>query len=200
MVGKGNSFEYALDGPLTPEQVQHAVDLLAQQVGSRIAELRRMRGWPQSQVCEEHGINPSQISRVESGKQNLTLRTACRFAAVLGVRPWELYVPREQSELALKKMERTPPVPAKEDLAEAALAFRRQVGKRVRELRTLQGMSLFTVESFSGIGAATVQAIERGDYNIRTSTAVRLADAIGVHPYELYIPNDQSGIRLKRDA
>ena len=166
-------------------------------MGARIAELRHQRGYTQQRVSREHAWNPSQISRVEAGKVNFTLRTLCRVAAFLDVRPWEPTVPREQSELALEERPTMPRMPSKEERVEEAFVFQKQVGGRVRELRTLQGMTLQTLEAFTGIERPTLMKIEKGDYNVRASTVVRLAEAIGVYPHELYIPREQSGIRLK---
>ena len=94
---KRSPYDYDPDAPLSPEEVQQEAERFTQRVGARIAELREARGYSQARVCREHDFNQSQISRIEAGKMNLTLRTACRVAAFLDVRPWELYVPREQS-------------------------------------------------------------------------------------------------------
>jgi len=192
-----HAFEYELEGPLTDEQVRRAVDRFMHQIGARMAELRQMRGFTQKQICDEHDFNPSQVSRLEAGKMNMTLRTACRYAAALGVRPWELYVPRDKSSLELSPREHTAPKPTDAQLDEAALQFRKQLGTRVRELRSLQGLTPLAVSTLTGMDVGTFKRLESGGYNIRASTAIRLADAIGVHPYELYIPREQSGIRLK---
>ena len=150
------SFTYDHDGPLSDSQVQRAVDRFMKQVGARIAELREMRGFSQKQICEEHGFNQSQISRVEAGKMNLTLRIACAYAASLGVRPWELYVPKEMSALQLKPRKRSGPKPSKTQLDRAELEFRKQFGDRVRELRSMQGMSLMAMATLSGVEVSTL--------------------------------------------
>lgn len=197
MTRKPPSYDYRVETPLTQDQIRRLAARLTQQVGARVAELREMRGYTQARVCREHGFNPSQLSRVEGGKMNITLATACRVAAFLDVRPWEIFVPRDESGLALRARETMPPPPTAEEIDEATEAFQRQVGARVRELRTLQGMSVATFEEFSGIVQSTLSWIENGQYNLRASTVVRLADAIGVTPHELYLPREQSGIRLK---
>ena len=82
----------------------------------------------------------------------------------------------------------------------AAAAFREHIGARIRELRALQGMSLLALETFSGIAQTALGNIEAGRVNIRASTAVRIADAIGLHPHELYLPTERSGIQPRSDA
>ena len=70
-----------------------------------------------------------------------------------------------------------------------------EIGRRIRALRTLQDMSVLALATFSGIVESTVLHLESGEGNVRASTAVRLADAIGVHPHELFLPTEQSGIQ-----
>jgi transcriptional regulator with XRE-family HTH domain len=54
-------------------------------VGRRIAELRRERGWTQEQLAERLGIQANNLQRIELGMQNLTLHTLVRVANGLGV-------------------------------------------------------------------------------------------------------------------
>ncbi|HJL20080.1 MAG TPA: helix-turn-helix transcriptional regulator [Sandaracinaceae bacterium LLY-WYZ-13_1] len=184
------------DGPLTNEEVKRLAEVFVRRVGARIREFREMHGLSIATVRDEHGINVSQLSRIENGKMNLTTKTAVRLAKILGVQPWDFYVPRELApDLRPKRRRRTPP--SDESLERAHQAFQKQIGSRVRELRELQGMSLMSLEAFSGIDVPKLRMVEAGKANIRASTAIRLADAIGVQPHELYIPAEQSGIRLR---
>jgi transcriptional regulator with XRE-family HTH domain len=182
-----------IDAPLSDEETQRLTDAFMKRIGARIRELREEQGHGFTSLAEEHGINRSQICRVENGLQNLTAWTAVRIAAALGVRPWDFYVPPEVSELRPKRRRRRRP--SQDELDKAARDFQKQIGARVRALRDLQGMSLMTLETFSGVAGWTLQHIESGKANIRASTAIRIADAIGVQPHELYIPTEQSGIR-----
>jgi transcriptional regulator with XRE-family HTH domain len=182
-----------IDAPLSDEETERLTDAFMKRIGARIRELREMQGHSFTSFADEHGINRSQICRVENGQQNLTAWTAVRIASALGVRPWDFYVPRELSDLRPKRRRRSPPSPA--ELDKASRAFQKQIGTRVRALRDLQGMSLMTLETFSGVAGWTLQNIESGKANPRASTAIRIADAIGVQPHELYIPTEQSGIR-----
>jgi UDP-N-acetylglucosamine 1-carboxyvinyltransferase len=60
-------------------------DRCTRDVGRRIAELRRHRGWTQEQLAERLGIQANNLQRIELGMQNLTLRTLVRLANGLGV-------------------------------------------------------------------------------------------------------------------
>lgn len=183
------------DDPLSPEEADRLTTAFVRRVGARVRELRNMLGVSLADVHEEHGINNNVLSRIERGQHNITIHTAVRVAFALGVRPYELFVPRETSQIRLR--ERPPKAPSEEALEKAQQEARRRFGARVRELRGLQGMSLMMLHAFSGIDQATIQLIEAGKRNARASTAVRFADAIGVYPHELYIPHEQSGVRVK---
>lgn len=61
-------------------------------VGRRIAELRMARGWTQEGFAELANISPSYVRQLERGRENMTLLTAVRFAAVFGVDVAELFV------------------------------------------------------------------------------------------------------------
>jgi transcriptional regulator with XRE-family HTH domain len=56
---------------------------LVVRVGRRIGELRRQRGLTQAELGERLGIAQKNVHRLESGTQNLTLRTLERVAAAL---------------------------------------------------------------------------------------------------------------------
>jgi len=183
---------------LTEEELQRIVTRFMKTVGARMRELRQMQGLSIQNIRDLHGIHTSQTSRIETGQQNLTAWTAVKFAYVLGVRPWDFYLPREDAP-SLEPRRHDRPLPSKAELEEDATAFRRQIGKRIRSLRTLQGMTGAALSEFAGIDPQLLNLIEIGKSNIRASTAIRLADAIGVFPHELYIPREMSGIRPRTD-
>jgi transcriptional regulator with XRE-family HTH domain len=60
-------------------------ELLIRDVGARIAELRRLRGWTQADLAARVGVSDKYLQRVEAGAENLTLRTLVGFADALGV-------------------------------------------------------------------------------------------------------------------
>lgn len=62
-------------------------------VGRRIAELRRGRGWTQGELAHRMGHSESYQAAVEGGRYNLRLDTLTMFAQVLGIHPAELLAP-----------------------------------------------------------------------------------------------------------
>ena len=58
---------------------------LLEQVGRRIAELRRSREWTQQELADQLGVTLRYVQSVEGGGQNLGLRSLAGWANVLGV-------------------------------------------------------------------------------------------------------------------
>ncbi len=74
-------YTYTLTENLTIEQF----------VGRRVRQLRKERGWTLDDLCVQMpGSAPSQLSRFENGKVNLTIRTLQRLAEAFGVPAREL--------------------------------------------------------------------------------------------------------------
>lgn len=76
----------------------------------------------------------------------------------------------------------------------------KRMGARIHELRTLQGLSLITLEEHSGVDLSQLSKIERGLRNVSVRTAVRIADALGVQLHELFVPPELSQIRPKKKS
>lgn len=53
--------------------------------GQRVRAARQSRGWNQAQLAEAIGLDPSNISRLESGRSRLSLAQAVQVASVLGI-------------------------------------------------------------------------------------------------------------------
>jgi transcriptional regulator with XRE-family HTH domain len=66
-------------------QPDPAADLLVRSVGRRIRDLRKERGLTHAEFGRRLGIAWRNVQRIESGRQNLTLRTLHAIAVVLGV-------------------------------------------------------------------------------------------------------------------
>ena len=66
---------------------------IIREIGRRIAEVRRARGWSQSEFAAELGIALQNVQRMEQGRQNLTVRTIVTVARTLGCAPRELWEP-----------------------------------------------------------------------------------------------------------
>lgn len=67
-------------------------------VGLRIAEARRARGWTQAEAAEKLRMEPQSVQRIERGTENLTIRSLVRIAGVLGVPTRELFDEPETRE------------------------------------------------------------------------------------------------------
>lgn len=62
---------------------RRAPDPLDRAIGRRIEAITRLRGLTQKRVAIEAGLSVSALSKVQSGVQRLTLRTAVRLVRVL---------------------------------------------------------------------------------------------------------------------
>jgi len=65
----------------------------------------------------------------------------------------------------------------------------RLFGEHVRELRGLSGLSQEALAARAGIHRTYVGGVERGERNISLNNIVRLAEALGVSPRDLF-PED----------
>ncbi len=66
------------------------------------------------------------------------------------------------------------------------LVERRAFGERVRELRKLLGLSQERLGQVAGLDRTYVGSVERGERNISLDNIWVLADALGVHPRDLF--------------
>ena len=60
-------------------------------LGKRIMEVRKLKNLSPEKLGLLAGIDKADISKYESGKINLTLRTILKFAVVLQVHPKDLF-------------------------------------------------------------------------------------------------------------
>lgn len=60
-------------------------------IGKRIQAIRKQKALTQEALGLITGIDTADISKYESGKINLTLKTISKFSIALGVHPKELY-------------------------------------------------------------------------------------------------------------
>lgn len=65
-------------------------DLLLNQIGLRISKRRQELGLSQRAFAEQLGMQAANVSRIESGEQNVTIRTLCKVAEALEMRVEEL--------------------------------------------------------------------------------------------------------------
>lgn len=60
-------------------------------IGKKISEIRSKNKQTQQDIEFLTGIDSAEVSKYESGKRNLTLRTLMKFASALQVHPKELF-------------------------------------------------------------------------------------------------------------
>lgn len=68
-------------------------DRVIRGLGRRVAELRVKAGSTQEELAERMKLPVKYLQRIESGAQNLSVRTLVRFANSLGVPMAELFTP-----------------------------------------------------------------------------------------------------------
>ncbi len=83
-----------------------SADDLLRAVGRRIGEIRQAAGMTQEEAAERLGIAIRVYRRLESGRENLTLRTMFKITTALGVTVADLLVP-PQSTAARRGRPRT---------------------------------------------------------------------------------------------
>ena len=67
------------------------LDEVLKNLGRRIAELRTAAGMTQEQLAERAQITPQYLQRVESGRENLTVKSLLNFAELLDVTAVDLF-------------------------------------------------------------------------------------------------------------
>lgn len=66
-------------------------------LGANMRAARIARGWTLEQAAEQCGLRFAVYATTEYGQVNTTMLSLERIAAGLGVKPWELLVPRDTS-------------------------------------------------------------------------------------------------------
>ena len=64
---------------------------LNKQIGQRIKELRKIKGYSQERLAEALDIATNSLSYIESGHGFMTLTTLDKMCKVLGVEPFEIF-------------------------------------------------------------------------------------------------------------
>ena len=62
------------------------------QLGQRIAELRREKGWSQERLAQRAQLHRTYVGRVERGEQNVSLQIITRLAHALDLRVSQLFM------------------------------------------------------------------------------------------------------------
>jgi transcriptional regulator with XRE-family HTH domain len=74
-----------MNSTLTPEQQEDLHNL-----GRRLTEIRKARGWSQEKLALESGLARSYLGGVERGKRNIAVLNILKLARTLGCEPGEL--------------------------------------------------------------------------------------------------------------
>jgi transcriptional regulator with XRE-family HTH domain len=69
---------------------QRNFPIVRARVGKNVARFRRAKGMTQAEVAERFGCETDYVSRIERGKENLTLQSLTKLAELLDVEPAEL--------------------------------------------------------------------------------------------------------------
>jgi transcriptional regulator with XRE-family HTH domain len=72
------------------EKVHEDPDVLLRKIGRRIRQRRQELDMTQKELADRLGITPSNITIIEHGEQNLTIRTLAKLAEALDVTVGEL--------------------------------------------------------------------------------------------------------------
>jgi len=169
-----------------------------QRVGARIRHIRLSRGWTQQELAPYVGSTQGGVAQTEAGGEVFTAATVTRYAVAFEIEPYELYLePSDEPPKPPRRKAELPQPIEPTALSAHVNAFRGQIGRRIYDLRTIQGMTLAFLAEFGAVDIAALRRVEAGKGDFTLRSMVKVAEAIGVLPHELYLPRDQSSIRAK---
>ncbi len=74
----------------------------SQRIAVRILSVLNEKGMQQKELAEMMDVSPQQVSKIVKGKENLSLKTISKIEAVLGVRLFEVSVPKFEMNVERK--------------------------------------------------------------------------------------------------
>lgn len=77
------------------------VDALYRDVGLRIAQERKTKGWTQERLAEEVDLNASYLARIEAGARKATVETLLRIADALDLSLAFLFSSEDSAEVTI---------------------------------------------------------------------------------------------------
>ena len=78
--------------------------------------------------------------------------------------------------------------------------LKKLLGKRIREIRVTRNLTQEDLSELTEIGASSISKIESGHFHPTDENLERIAKALNVEPYKLYMFNHQKDINdLKQD-
>lgn len=81
------------------------MDTINKRLGSRIKEIRKLRGLSQREVAEKVNLKRSTISQIENGDRKVTAEELLEFSKIFNVTPNNLLDLEEQPEVVLEESE-----------------------------------------------------------------------------------------------
>lgn len=77
--------------------------------------------------------------------------------------------------------------------------LKKLLGKRIREIRVARNLTQEDLSELTGIGASSISKIESGHFHPTDENLERIAKALNVEPYKLYMFNHQKDITKMLD-
>lgn len=77
--------------------------------------------------------------------------------------------------------------------------LKRQFGIRVRALRNAKGLTQEKLGKLAKTDYKFIGALERGEKGVSFEVIERLAKALGVEPYKLFLPSDGADVDVEAD-
>lgn len=147
------------------------------EVGETIQRARERAGLPVNHLARKLQVQPGRVARIERGREPISVELACAYAKAIGSNE------RAIAEAALAQLLQREGLRYKITVRRGAPIA--DVGMRIKKLRHSQGLSFLDVATALGVSRPRVAQVERGDKVLKPTTAVKLADAMGVERKEL---------------
>lgn len=77
--------------------------------------------------------------------------------------------------------------------------IKKQLGQRIKEIRKSKGLTQEKLAEIVGIGTSNISYIETGKFAPSIENFERIADALDVEPYELYMFSSKSINEIKKE-
>jgi len=138
------------------------------QIGRRIGQCRTRMGLSTMELARRIGKSQATISRIENGKQNVTLELLATIARTLRIHPFALL-----SDMPLRHSVLLPPAAVRSDSPMRILA------RTLQAARLHTRVDLSTAAGHLGLGVDELEAIEMGYALPDTETLELMADLYG---------------------
>ncbi len=167
-------------------------ELIAKEIGERIAEAREAAGLTQAELAEMLGYAVGSVSHYEIGVMAPNAERICMIAQALRVHPGELLPMREEVESAMKakavpkpdrpERDAKPPRPAPTTPREIAA---HAIGRRIADERNERGWSQQLLADSVGASRSALSLWETGASLPPVTAVVQVAYAMDLSPADL---------------